>query len=139
MQPDDAGAVAAITARWLHYATEDLTEAEAMAQRPEYVPRHACFLAQQGAEKALKAVLVFLQIDVPRSHNLNALRNLIPPDWPLTQQYSDLTDLTEWAIEARYPGDWPDPTAVQAEGAARQARAVYDAVQRDLAAHGFEG
>ncbi len=33
MQPDDAGVVAAITTRWLRYATEDLTEAEAMIQR----------------------------------------------------------------------------------------------------------
>lgn len=76
---------------------------------------------------------------MPRSHNLNALRNLIPSAWPLTQQYLDLTDLTEWAVEARYPGDWPDPTAVQAEESVHQARALYDAVQRDLTAHGFEG
>lgn len=139
MQPDDADAVAAIATRWLRYAMEDLAEAEAMVQRPQYAPRHACFLAQQGAEKSLKAVLVFLQIDPPRSHNLNALRNLIPPNWPLTQQYPDLTDLTEWAVEARYPGEWPDPAAEQAEDAVRQARALYDAVERDLTAHGFEG
>jgi len=139
MQPDDAGVVAAITTRWLRYATEDLTEAEAMIQRSWYAPRHACFLAQQGTEKALKAVLVFLQLDAPRSHNLNALRNLIPPDWPLTQQFLDLTDLTEWAVEARYPGEWPDPAAEQAEDAVRQARALYDSVQRDLTVRGFKG
>ena len=80
MQPDDTDRVAAITTRWLRYAMEDLTEAESMVARPQYAPRHACFLAQQGAEKALKAVLVFLQLDTPRSHNLNALRNLIPSD-----------------------------------------------------------
>lgn len=57
---DDADAVIAITTRWLHYAMEDLTEAEAMVRRPDYAPRHACFLAQQGAEKSLKAMLVFL-------------------------------------------------------------------------------
>ena len=62
------------TRRWLRYATEDLVEAEAMVRRPQYVPRHACFFAQQAAEKALKAVLVFLQIDIPRLHNLSVRR-----------------------------------------------------------------
>jgi HEPN domain-containing protein len=125
------------TRRWLRYATEDLVEAEAMVQRPQYAPRHACFFAQQAAEKALKAILVFLQIDIPRLHNLNALRNLIPPDWPLTQEHADLTDLTQWAIEARYPGDLPPPTAEQAGEAVRQARAVWNSVRHDLVAHGF--
>jgi HEPN domain-containing protein len=125
------------TRRWLRYATEDLVEAEAMVRRPQYVPRHACFFAQQAAEKALKAVLVFLQIDIPRLHNLNALRNLIPPDWPLTQEHPDLTDLTEWAIEARYPGDLPPPTAEEAGEAVGQTRAVWNSVHRDLVAHGF--
>ena len=54
-----------LTRRWLHYATEDLVEAKAMVQRPQYVPRHACFFAQQAAEKALKAVLVlYLKLGV---------------------------------------------------------------------------
>lgn len=92
-------------ARWLRFADEDLGEAQQLIRLPRYVPRHACFLAQQAAEKALKAVLIFLGLDVPHLHNLNALRNFVPNSWPLTQEHPDLTDLTEWAIEARYPGD----------------------------------
>jgi HEPN domain-containing protein len=65
--------------RWLRYAREDLDGAEATLTRPGAIPRHAGFLAQQAAEKALKAVLVFLQIDVPRRHDLDGLRNLIRP------------------------------------------------------------
>jgi HEPN domain-containing protein len=69
------------TARWLRYAEEDLVTAETLLGQPHVVPRQACWLAQQSAEKALKAVLVFLQIDFPRSHDLDALRNLIPKQY----------------------------------------------------------
>jgi HEPN domain-containing protein len=88
-------------------------------------------------EKALKAVLVFLQIDFPRRHDLDALRNLIPGTWPLKEEHPDLAELTEWAVEARYPGDWPDATEEDACFAVQQARSVWQSVCRDLASHGF--
>jgi HEPN domain-containing protein len=91
----------------------------------------------QAAEKVLKAVLVFLQIDFPRYHDLDALRNLIPVSWPLKEEHADLSELTEWAVEARYPGDWPDATEEDARSAVQQARAVWQSVCRDLASHGF--
>ena len=68
------------TRRWLRYAREDLEAAEGMLESASILPRHVCWLAQQAAEKAIKAVLVFLQIDFPRSHDLDALRNLAPDD-----------------------------------------------------------
>ena len=53
------------TARWLRYAEEDLITAETLLGHPHVPPRQSCWLAQQSAEKALKAVLIFLQIDFP--------------------------------------------------------------------------
>jgi hypothetical protein len=46
-------------------------------------------------------------------------------------------DLTQWAVEARYPGDWPDATEEDARFAVQQARAVWQSVCRDLTSHGF--
>jgi HEPN domain-containing protein len=89
--------------RWLRYAQEDLIAAESLIGQRTIASRHVCWLAQQAAEKALKAVLVFLQIDFPRRHDLDALRNLIPVDWQLKEAHPDLADLTEWAVEARTP------------------------------------
>ena len=100
--------------RWLRYAREDLMAAEALRQQPNAAPRHVCWLSQQAVEKALKAVLVFLEIDFPRSHDLDVLRNLIPEGWRVHVEHPDLADLTEWAVEARYPGDWPEATQVDA-------------------------
>lgn len=65
--------------RWLRFACEDLREAEALAAREEGAPRHACWFAQQAAEKALKAALVLEGHEFPFRHDLDALRNLLPP------------------------------------------------------------
>ncbi|MDE0483616.1 MAG: HEPN domain-containing protein [Candidatus Poribacteria bacterium] len=58
------------TARWLRYAEEDLITAEILLRLPHAPPRQSCWCAQQAAEKALKTVLIFLQIDFPRTHDL---------------------------------------------------------------------
>lgn len=85
----------------------------------------------------MKAVLVFFQIDFPRRHDLDVLRNLIPSGWHLKEEHPDLAELTEWAVEAHYPGDWLDATEEDALSAVQRARGVWQSVCRDLASHGF--
>ena len=100
-------------------------------------PRHCCWLAQQAAEKAIKAALVSEALSFPFRHDLDALRNLLPSGWRLKSVAPDLAALTEWAVEARYPGEWPDSTTEDAREAIQQARTVLDAVRADLVARGF--
>ena len=125
------------TARWLRYAKEDLITAETLLRQPHVPPRQACWHAQQSAEKALKAVLIFLQIDFPRTHDLNILRNLAPDSWQLKATHPDLASLTGWAVEARYPGEMPEATNADASKAVKQARAVWTSISTELAQHGF--
>ena len=124
--------------RWLRFAREDLQAAEKLIAEEAFVPRHVCWLAQQAAEKALKAALTFEQIPFPFRHDLDALRNLLPEGWEVKQQQPDLAELTEWAVEARYPGDWPDATVDEARRAAQQARAVYESMTADLSRYGIQ-
>jgi HEPN domain-containing protein len=118
--------------RWLRFAREDLEAAEALLADEACIPRHVCWLAQQAAEKALKAALVSEEIHFPFRHDLDALRNLLPDGWDTKRECADLAELTEWAVEARYPGDWPDATLDDARRAARQGRQVYESVIADL-------
>ena len=53
------------TRRWLQYAQEDLEAAKHVLDDPFMAPRHGCLLAQQAAEKALKAALVFSRLTIP--------------------------------------------------------------------------
>jgi hypothetical protein len=76
-------------------------------------------------------------VSFPFRHDLDALRNLLPAGWLVKTEHPDLAELTEWAVEARYPGDWPDPTVQDAQRAAAKARAVYESISADLIQHGI--
>jgi len=120
----------------LQFAREDLTWAERLRAEEGFVPRHVCWLAQQAAEKALKAALIFEGVDFPLRHDLDALRNLLPAGWSVKEEHPDLSRLTQWAVEARYPGDWPQATAEDADLALEQARGVVGSVERDFRERG---
>jgi HEPN domain-containing protein len=96
--------------RWLRFADEDI----------------------DAAEKALKGALVHEGINFPFRHDLDALRTLLPDGWRVKTEHPDLAELTEWAVEARYPGDWPEATVDEAKRAATQGRAVVESVRADL-------
>ena len=121
---------------WLRYAKEDLAAAEGLIEHI-LTPRHVCFLSQQSAEKAIKAVLVFSQIDFPRTHDLEALLQLVPEGWRIRDDRLDLSPLSEWAVEARYPGDWPEATLAEAQEALGLAREVYIRTARDFEERGI--
>lgn len=80
--------------RWFRYALDDLAAARVLAADPTVRPRQVCWLAQQAAEKALKAALCFLQTEFGKTHNLDALRNLLSKDWTVRDRYPDLAELT---------------------------------------------
>jgi HEPN domain-containing protein len=122
--------------RWLRFSHEDLRAAEALLTAAGARPRHACWLAQQAAEKAIKAALAYEQTSFPFRHDLDALRNLLPEGWAVKALCPDLAELTEWAVEARYPGDSPEATDVEAQCAVAQARAVWQCVAQDMSARG---
>jgi HEPN domain-containing protein len=96
--------------RWLTYSLTDLQAAQKLLVDPEQYPRQVCFLCQQSAEKALKAILVFLAIDFPLTRDLDRLREMVPAGWKVKESFPQLYGLTIWAIESRYPGDMPDVT-----------------------------
>ncbi len=129
--------VFAETARWLRYAEEDLITAETLLAQAHIPPRQACWHAQQATEKALKAVLIFLQIDFPRTHDLNLLRNLVPNSWHFKTAHPNLAKLTDWVADARYPGQVPEPTKTEAITAVKHARTVWTDASTELAQHGF--
>ena len=122
--------------RWLRFAREDLRTARLIDRQPDGVPRECCWLAQQAAEKALKAALVFLGVDFPRTHNLADLRRLLPSAPSQQRSAGDLAQLSRWGVEARYPGDWPEASQDDARTAMAEAQSILADVASALAAHG---
>jgi HEPN domain-containing protein len=117
---------------WLSYAETDFHAAQTLLNSGEFFPRQICFFAQQCAEKSIKAILVFEEVDFPKSHDLDRLRDLIPDGWALKEIFPDLAELTVWAIESRYPGNTPDVVESEARETLQLAEAVFDAVKEEL-------
>ena len=94
-----------LAARWLALAEGDLVLAHAAGRDPDAPPRGAAFFAQQALEKALKSVLVWEQIDYPRTHDLSLLAGLVPSTWKLPLPADRLERLGDFAVDTRYPLD----------------------------------
>ena len=120
----------------MRFAKEDIGAAERMLKDRSFVSRQICFLAQQGAEKALKACLVFLGVEFPKTHDLARLWSMFPKDWNLGPSGDDLDGLAQWAVEPRYPGEFPAATLAEAAEVVAKARALLEAIERELARHG---
>ena len=132
---DEPAAVAHEQARrWLRWADEDLVAARHSADDTEVAPRVACSLAQQAAEKAIKALVVSSDLDPPKTHNLLRLARMLAEETASRPLDVDLEDLTRWAIEGRYPGDLDEATSRDAARAVELADQVLAIAQAALEA-----
>ena len=122
--------------RWMRFANEDLDVAERLLRDDPVAARHVCWLSQQAAEKAIKAALTLDEVTFPFTHDLDALRNLLPGAWAARATPVDLAELTEWGVESRYPGESPEPTASEATRAGAEARRVIDSIESDFKRRG---
>ena len=89
---------------WLRHAWSDLDLAR-VGQNSRILLEDLCFHAQQAAEKALKAVLVFRSVPFPKTHNIRTLMDLLPEDLNLREGAKGAAILTDYAVLTRYPGD----------------------------------
>lgn len=128
---------AADALRWLRFARADLGTARRLLGDTAVPPHHACLHSQQAAEKALKALLRADGIPFPPIHDLEYLVDLLPASRALPASRPHLDRLTDWHIEARYPGPWAEPTAADAEQAATTAAAVNEYVVGEFERRGI--
>lgn len=89
---------------WLRYARSDLVIAK-ITPTSEMMLEGLCFHAQQAAEKALKGMLITFGIEIPRTHSIRRLLDLLPPEIQVPDPVQDAARLTDYAVVARYPGD----------------------------------
>lgn len=126
-----------VALRWLRYANNDVTLALYLINTKPNAPPLACWLCQQSAEKAIKSALVLEQIRFRRTHDLDTLIDILPESWTVKNVHKDLSELTDWNINARYPGDWSEPTYEDAVRAESIARSVYDLVAAEFKRRGI--
>ncbi|HVA64928.1 MAG TPA: HEPN domain-containing protein [Terriglobales bacterium] len=108
--------------QWLANARRHLAAAKVLELHPPSLPPDSPpdlaadvgFHAQQCAECALKAVLIWREMDVPRTHDLQDLLSLIrTAGVEVPPELLQLAALTAFAVELRYA----DAGTVSAESA----------------------
>jgi len=107
-----------IVREWIKLARADLANTE-NTFRLELDPTYTtiCFHAQQCIEKMIKAVLVYHDVDFPKSHDLSELIALLKPRFNLSRALPHPEELTPYAVRTRYPGAWSEITREQVEAA----------------------
>jgi HEPN domain-containing protein len=122
--------------RWMRTAGEDLKAAEALLDAGLYA--HACFLSQQCAVKAVKALWYLFDAD-PWGHSVQRLVE----DFPAKGEFPGVMEWIEQAalldklyIPTRYPNGLPDLTPGQtyfagdAQTAIKAARALLEGCRK---------
>jgi HEPN domain-containing protein len=88
---------------WLNRARSNLAKARGTA--PDVYLEDLCFDAQQAAEKAIKAVLIHLEVRFPFVHDLAQLLGLVErAGMVVSESLMRAVILSDYAVEARYPG-----------------------------------
>ena len=119
-----------VVRQWIDKAENDLRNAEHTLTMEESCPFDTvCFHAQQCVEKYLKAQLTYLSIDFPKMHDVGELIRLLPPQLQPAISVADQERLTDYVVEARYPGDWEPITRAEAKEMVALARQVRQAVR----------
>lgn len=124
------------TRKWMGQARDDLRVAHQILSGREPILWAAAFHSQQAIEKAIKTILIFLQVQFPFVHDLEELLALVPQGWAIKREEGVLRPLSRWATAGRYPGDFP-PTEADANYAIDKARAIIEAVEGDLSSRGL--
>lgn len=118
--------------RWLQHAKEDLDAATNGLTGGASRPRHVCSHAQHAAETSLRAALLLADQDIPYTHDLNVLADLLRSAWRVRDARGDLRSLTRWAVEGRYPGEWKEPTEADAVKAVDWANQIHYSVRGEF-------
>jgi HEPN domain-containing protein len=95
------------TREWIRYADEDFDVAAALMRRRTRTAANSIgFHSQQCIEKYFKARLEEAGLNVPRTHDLVAMLQLLLPLQPLWISLAPaLRRLNDYAVKFRYPGN----------------------------------
>jgi HEPN domain-containing protein len=130
--------LAIVVEKWVRKADHDFRSAIHLLSIAEDCPYDTiCFHAQQSVEKLLKAYLIAIGADAPRTHDLVDLATLIPNEYQIILSTDDLALLNPYSIESRYPGFYEEITRLDSERALAAMTRVREVLLPSLKKIGF--
>jgi HEPN domain-containing protein len=132
MKPPD-GPIRELARHWLEKADDDWRLCHRLLADSEPYAEATAFHAQQAAEKYLKALLTWHQVEFPKTHDIKRLLKLVSAcDPDVAEGLSDAANLTAYAVEYRYPGEYPPVTMDEASNAVSIADHVREEICKRL-------
>jgi HEPN domain-containing protein len=112
--------------KWLRKASHDLVTARQTLLLEDCPTDTISFHAQQAIEKSLKAILTFLNIEFPRTHDLVLLMNLLSnTEYNFESFKRDFAEISGYSVSTRYPDDFFEPSRDDAEYAFQVSLEIY--------------
>lgn len=95
-----------------------------------------CFEAEQAAEKALKALLIYLSGDYPKVHVFALLLERLEQYVVVPEPVREVVELSDYAVQIRYPGDYYPVSEDEYERALKLAERVLHWVHSQVTKEG---
>jgi HEPN domain-containing protein len=122
-----------IARKWIKRAESSLAKSKIGVNVENILLEDLCFDAQQATEKALKGLLAFTNISIPKTHSISFLiKTLEDGGIPIPTSIIDSVTLTSYAVETRYPGDYEKVELEEYEQAVILSESVVDFVKKYL-------
>ncbi len=122
-----------IARKWIKRAESSLAKSKIGVNVENILLEDLCFDAQQATEKALKGLLAFTNISIPKTHSISFLiKTLKDGGVPIPNSIIDSVTLTSYAVETRYPGDYEKVELEEYEQAVILSESVVDFVKKYL-------
>ncbi|HPO50987.1 MAG TPA: HEPN domain-containing protein [Spirochaetota bacterium] len=92
---------------WIKFAKSNLSQADRKRKPKDVLYEDLCFNCQQCVEKSLKALLIYNNIEFPKTHSINLLLDLLISNSIYIPDFvKNSVILNVYAVITRYPNDY---------------------------------
>jgi HEPN domain-containing protein len=116
---------------WIERAKSSLELAQAKIIRHIHY-EDLCFQLQQAAEKALKGLLIYYGFEPEFTHSIEILLNKIKNFTDIPENVKESVQLTNYAVQTRYPGEYDEITKEEYENGIKLAALCVDWVENKI-------
>jgi len=117
--------------QWILKAEEDLLVISRLTDGQIIAPTAICFHCQQAAEKYLKAFLIFHEVEIRRTHNIEFLLSECCDINPVFGEI-DAKNLSDYGVDVRYPGDMYIPNESEVRDSIAIAQRIKSIVENSI-------
>ena len=116
---------------WLERAKSSFELSKATIHKNIYL-EDLCYQVQQSVEKAFKGLLIYYGVEPEFTHNIGVLLFELEKHTEITVNIKDAMDLTNYAVQTRYPGSYDYVTKEEYDRALKIAEECLDWVENKI-------